>query len=170
MHVYRNDSPDQNTSPTAPTSLKAAGQAGSTIILSWIPASDDHTPSPAQTYDLDLFRNGIPVTIPCRFPEPSNVSAVTEWLLAGLPDGQYDWTLRAVDASYSGGPITTGQFIIGVTSVEPDVNLPQDYAFDKNYPNPFNPATTFRFALPERAHMELAVYNLRGRLVARLVD
>lgn len=110
------------------------------------------------------------MTFPYRLPEPGNVSAVTEWLLTGLPDGQYDWTLRAVDASYSGGPIATGNFIIGTTAVEPGDNLPRDYAFDKNYPNPFNPATTFRFALPERAHVELAVYNLRGQLVTRLIN
>lgn len=170
MHIYRNDKPGQNDSPSAPSGLSATVQADSTVLLSWIPASDDHTPGAALTYDLDLFRNGVPVAIPRRLPEPGNVSAVTEWLLAGLPDGQYDWTLRAVDASYSGGPDASGQFTIGVTAVEPSDNLPRDYAFDENYPNPFNPATTFRFALPERAHVELAVYNLRGQLVTRLVN
>lgn len=171
MHIYRNDKPGQNDSPSVPSGLNAAVQAGGTVLLSWIPANDDHTPGAALTYDLDLFRNGVPLEIPRRLPQPGNVSAVTEWLLTGLPDGQYDWTLRAVDASYSGGPLAAGEFIVGgPLAVEPSDNLPREYAFAENYPNPFNPATTFRFALPERAHVELAVYNLNGQLVTRLVD
>lgn len=39
-----------------------------------------------------------------------------------------------------------------------------------NYPNPFNPLTSIRFALPSADHVELAVYDARGRLVRRLLD
>ncbi len=38
------------------------------------------------------------------------------------------------------------------------------------YPNPFNPSTTFRFAVPEPARVRLAVYDLQGRLVRVLRD
>ncbi len=170
MHVYRNDVAAQNNPPSAPGGLNAVVQADSTIVLSWLPASDDHTPGAALTYDLSVFRDGVPVAVPRRTPEPGNVSAVSEWLLSGLPDGQYDCTIRAVDAAYSGGPVATCQFTVGGTTVvEPDL-LPREYAFDKNYPNPFNPATTFRFALPVQTQVELVVYDLNGRLVGRLIN
>ena len=39
-----------------------------------------------------------------------------------------------------------------------------------NYPNPFTSRTVFRFALPERAHVSLAVYDVLGREVRRLAD
>ena len=39
-----------------------------------------------------------------------------------------------------------------------------------NFPNPFNPTTTFNFTLAKGGHAVLAVYDLRGRLVRTLVD
>ncbi|MGQ9604062.1 MAG: T9SS type A sorting domain-containing protein, partial [bacterium] len=44
------------------------------------------------------------------------------------------------------------------------------YALHENYPNPFNPVTTVEFALPERSNVELVVYDVLGREVARLAD
>src|SRR5690606_2206698 len=38
------------------------------------------------------------------------------------------------------------------------------------HPNPFNPATTTRFSLAERADVELAVYNSIGQRVAVLAS
>lgn len=56
-------------------------------------------------------------------------------------------------------------------SVGPPVNgLPERVRLYQNYPNPFNPSTTIRFALPERAFVRLAVYDVLGREVAKLFD
>lgn len=38
------------------------------------------------------------------------------------------------------------------------------------YPNPFNPVTQITYWIPEKAHVSLAVYDVAGRLVTRLVD
>jgi hypothetical protein len=43
-------------------------------------------------------------------------------------------------------------------------------ALHQNTPNPFNPSTTIRYYLPERMRVVLAVYDVSGRLVARLAD
>ena len=48
--------------------------------------------------------------------------------------------------------------------------LPAAIALDQNYPNPFNPATSIGFEVPTSQHVRLAVYDVTGREVARLVD
>ena len=40
----------------------------------------------------------------------------------------------------------------------------------QNFPNPFNPTTTFRFDLPRAVHVKLCVYNVKGDLVSTIFD
>ncbi|MFT7553254.1 MAG: hypothetical protein ACI9BV_003586 [Rhodothermales bacterium] len=49
------------------------------------------------------------------------------------------------------------------------VDLPTEFALEGNYPNPFNPTTTIRFALPETAAVSLVVFDLMGRQVQQLI-
>jgi len=44
------------------------------------------------------------------------------------------------------------------------------YFLDNSYPNPFNPTTTIRYGIEERAHVTLRIYDAAGRLVRTLVD
>ena len=55
-----------------------------------------------------------------------------------------------------------------VTTDTPSTSLA--FALDQNTPNPFNPSTTIAFSLPQAGPARLAVYDIRGRLLARLVN
>ncbi|MGB9773286.1 MAG: C-GCAxxG-C-C family (seleno)protein [Bacteroidota bacterium] len=44
------------------------------------------------------------------------------------------------------------------------------YSLHQNYPNPFNPSTNIQFSIPHRETVNLAVYDVHGRLVAQLID
>ena len=48
--------------------------------------------------------------------------------------------------------------------------MPAAFRLHGNYPNPFNPETTIRFDLKERARVRLQVFNVLGQTVATLVD
>ncbi len=58
------------------------------------------------------------------------------------------------------------------TAVErvPSSSIPVEFALQQNYPNPFNPTTEITYAIPEKAHVSLAVYNTVGQLIKRLTD
>lgn len=44
------------------------------------------------------------------------------------------------------------------------------FTLEQNVPNPFNPETTIRFSVPERARAVVRVFDARGALIATLVD
>ncbi|MCZ6800753.1 MAG: T9SS type A sorting domain-containing protein [Nitrospirae bacterium] len=57
-----------------------------------------------------------------------------------------------------------------VSAGESETGLPTEFALFGNYPNPFNPETRIRFALPEASHAEITIYNTRGQVIRQLVS
>jgi hypothetical protein len=57
-----------------------------------------------------------------------------------------------------------------VAVVTVQAEIPAEFALHGNYPNPFNPSTEIRFDLPEAVEVSLHVYDVTGRMVARLVE
>ena len=51
-------------------------------------------------------------------------------------------------------------------SVEP---LVSDFRLGKNYPNPFNPSTSFKYYIPKDEIIDVRIFDLNGKVVKNLV-
>lgn len=84
------------------------------------------------------------------------------WMVNETVEFEPDLMLGAVEEPYL---LTTRVLGIG----DPGY-IPGEFSLGQNYPNPFNPVTTIGFGLPEDSHVELAVYDILGREIRRLVS
>ncbi len=57
-----------------------------------------------------------------------------------------------------------------VNALDDTQPLPNQMMLNPNYPNPFNPMTTISYELEKRSHVELTIYDIRGRTVKTLVN
>jgi hypothetical protein len=83
------------------------------------------------------------------------------------------WWLQSGDASWNnasvfGTAVLLGEIVTGVGQ-KPVAEL-KNYTLGQNYPNPFNPTTKITYSVAKTEKVKLAVYNLLGMQVAKLVD
>jgi hypothetical protein len=50
------------------------------------------------------------------------------------------------------------------------ITISDMYQVDQNFPNPFNPKTNIRYVLHKPVYTRLSIYDIRGRLIAVLID
>ncbi len=83
------------------------------------------------------------------------------------------WTLRVADLAAGDQGTLLGWCLELVTAApdpDPGEAVPSVLAVLGNRPNPFNPSTVIRYAVPQAGRVKLTVHDLRGRLVRTLVD
>jgi|GEM_PF-1854127 len=69
-----------------------------------------------------------------------------------------------------GTPVKPVRLTVTSAPAAAAADLPDHYALDAAYPNPFRTTAKIRYALPENTHVVLEVYDVLGRRVKRLVD
>jgi hypothetical protein len=103
-------------------------------------------------------------------PGDEETSIAFQFLSAGYEDTTLTGSLLVI----SNDPFTPQVTVPISFTVEPDLGVddvqPLTFRLDQNYPNPFNPTTRISFCLPYAAPVLLEVFDLRGRLIRRLVD
>ena len=76
----------------------------------------------------------------------------------------------APDQSGGCGLIGALEATCGTLDAVEDPDTPVAFRVDNPFPNPFNPATTIRFAVPEGGRTSVVIYDVQGRRVRTLVD
>lgn len=79
-----------------------------------------------------------------------------------MQDGSY---LFAFDDSDNSQSVS---LIVGIDNGIPEV--PDHFDISANYPNPFNPATTLKYQIPQTSEVAINIYNNLGQIVRTLVN
>jgi len=74
-----------------------------------------------------------------------------------------------IGMAYQTITIIEGNFITAVGGAVVTA-LPQEYSISHAYPNPFNPTTQLRIALPESGSLTVVVHNVLGQTLAELAN
>jgi hypothetical protein len=73
---------------------------------------------------------------------------------------------------FSEGQLRDGNYAVNQVARLGEVQIqtrPEAFALANNFPNPFNPETTIKYALPDPADVRLEIYNMLGQQVRTLV-
>jgi len=174
--LYRNLCPHPDAAPAAPANL-AATVDGPFATFGWDGATDPETPAGGLSYNLRigsapgggdiLAAMSDPATGLRRVARAGNCGHRLEWTVA-LPEGDYYWSVQAVDGGFAGSPFAPEAVVSGSPTGLGDP--PGRLVLLGAVPNPFNPRTSISFELPEPGPATLRIYDLQGGLVRTVVD
>jgi len=135
----------------APTNLEGIA-SDPNIELSWTAPSASRSLTAYNIYRDDL-----------------QIAQVTEtsYADAELENGTYVYFVKALYGLYESD--ASNEVIVELTEAD-NILIPARSALLGNYPNPFNPTTTIKFALSEDSYVSLDIYNIKGERVRTLVQ
>ena len=55
-----------------------------------------------------------------------------------------------------------------VKDIEKMENILHSFTLRQNYPNPFNPTTTIEYEIPKSGNVDVAIFDIQGRLIREL--
>ncbi len=106
-------------------------------------------------------------------PTGTNGNIAADPLFCDAAAGNFE--LQGTSPCRPGNSGTCGQIgaLLGACYAVPvpgDQLVPAAFRVEQNFPNPFNPKTTIRFALPAAAPTTVSIFDLAGRHVRTLLD
>ncbi len=156
-----------NNAPSVPAGLTSA-VSGHQVLLQWNHVNDNTTPEAAITYNLrigttpggcQMLPSMADATTGYRLvSQPGNMSNDTSWQV-NLPDGNYYWSVQALDHSLVGSQFAEEQqFTVLNVGIEPPSITDKEV-----FPNP----VTAKLFVNTSADAEIMIFNEKGILVDR---
>ena len=136
--------------------------SGSTNISDWITVSIDSV-AVGSGQDFFVSIKFINETYAFCFDNTGQLSGRSYLSADGI---NYDNMLSAHGDANIRAKISTDAFI----EIEPVAVVPNDIILLPNYPNPFNPETTFSFNIGSLKQTSLRIYDMQGRLIEILIQ
>ncbi|NQT24943.1 T9SS type A sorting domain-containing protein [candidate division KSB1 bacterium] len=144
------------------------------VVLAWTTQSEvDNLGFALERCDMDgegnLLSDWVEIASYLTHPElegRGNTSEASEYKISdpNVEMGKF-YGYRLIDVDAAGNRQVHNLIQVEVTST-----LPEDMVLLQNFPNPFNPATTIEFSVPEQDNVTLSIYNLKGQTVDVLVN
>ena len=172
---YLNQSAVANTKPTAPTTLNhqiTLSGSETMVAFTWGAATDAQTAQKSLTYNLALKNT----TTGKWFYNPmammggdtdgwrqvsahGNVFLNKKWEIYNLPDGNYEWSVQAIDANFTGGPFAAKKtFTIGTVGIDKTISGVEVIAYNG------------KLSIKNRSNsvLDVKVYTVSGSLVKQV--
>ena len=180
--IYRNNSKIKNSVPSIPTNLYSL-ISNNIVTFTWDKSTDSETPQNGLEYNLVIGSSSKAVDIVSPMSEMSdsdngyrriialgNVNHNNGWTIKGLVDGNYFWSVQAIDATYKGSIFAPEKSFNIITSSDDGFSSksPTEYILYNNYPNPFNPSTIIKYSLPKQSFVTLKIYDILGNEITTL--
>lgn len=172
--VIFNDMATANTLPGPPSNLMIEDIEGGGVMCSWDAGTDGETPAGGLTYSLYLKSidndkwminpEADLATGKRKVTGLGNVDNSLSWPIYELPDGDYEWSVQAIDGAYEGSTFPTPESftITGGVLDKTGIALKESDAFA----NVFSGIGTLNVRMhDDLVNAELNVYSIDGRRV-----
>jgi hypothetical protein len=151
---------DENLTSPLPVELTSftAIAKGNRVELQW------NTATELNNYGFDVERSIAGTWTKIGFVEGAgNSNAPRSYsFVDGSAQGAVQYRLKQIDRD--------GQFTYSSVVEVMVASVAERYELAQNFPNPFNPTTTIRFAVKQNEHATVKVYDITGREVATLFN
>ena len=182
LNIYRNEQRTPNTAPSIPTNLAAASADG-VVTLSWDSSTDEQSGSASLSYNVrmgttpgssDIISASTTSGTDRRLVSARGNTDLSTSLRLELPQGEYHWSVQAIDASFAASDFAADA-VVNVVGKDSQTSSedPQEraaFALGEPYPNPSSGALTLEYSLPggyQAGEAVMTVFDLLGSVVIR---